>query len=272
MTSPLHRIACTSIALLAAPAAHAATGPCAGTYLLCDDFSAATIDQSTWIVGDTDIQNTYPVRPGNVGLGTVIDDGTTIRVVDTKIYGDLHQAAPRQGGLLITKKKFGGGRYEARMKLLPGAHGCSCMWNYFDSRDEADPPPKRIYTEIDIEMPAHMATPPGWDDWQRTLGFNTWSHSPSSANATTLQWRSKTVDPFDGAFHVFRWDWRDGRNGSPRIDWYVDDVLQTSTTEHVGTHSAQLWIGNWPAPWAGMDYAFDTLHLYIDWVRISALP
>lgn len=286
MTPSIRRSACASAALLATFSVHAApstsgppetvaaqaTGPCAGTWLLCDDFSAATIDTGKWIVGDTDIAGQYPVRPGNVSLASYNDKGTPTSVVDTRIYGDLHAGPHRQGGLLITKKKYGGGRYEARMKVLPGPNGCSCMWNYFDSDNEPDPPAKRIYTEIDIEMPAHMGTPPAWSTWQRTLGFNTWSHSDKDSDATYIQWLSQTVDPFDGAFHVFRWDWRDGRNGSAKIDWYVDDILQTSTTKHVGSHSAQLWIGNWPAPWPGMDYAFDTQHLYIDWVRISALP
>lgn len=245
--------------------------PCAGSHLLCDDFGGGAIDSTKWIIGDTDIAHRYPVRPENVHLGTFVDNGTTLTVVDTEIYGDQHAGPHRQGGLIITKAMYGGGRYEARMKLLPGPNGCSCMWNYYDSDNLTDPPPKRNYTEIDIEMPAHMAAPPAWSTWRRTLGLNTWSHSDADSDATYIQWHSKTVDPFDGKFHVFRWDWFDGKNGPRRIDWYVDGILQTSTDQHVNGHKAQLWIGNWPAPWPGMNYAFDTLHLYIDWVRISKL-
>jgi len=278
MPRPARAAATLTLALLAplAPAFAAganadAASPCTGTYLLCDDFNGSAIDTSKWIVGNTDIAHSYPVRPENVHLGTYVDHGTTLTVVDTAIYGDQHAGPHRQGGLVITKAMYGGGRYEARMKLLPGPNGCSCMWNYYDSDNLADPPPKRNYTEIDIEMPAHMATPPDWSTWQRTLGFNTWSHSDADSDATYIQWHSKTVDPFDGEFHVFRWDWYDGKNGPRRIEWYVDDVLQTSTDQHVNGHKAQLWVGNWPAPWPGMNYAFDTLHLYIDWVRISKL-
>lgn len=246
-----------------------AADPCVGSYLLCDDFNGPKIDPRKWIIGNTNIAQKYPVRPENISLGTYDDNGTQLTVVDAKIYGDLHAGPHRQGGLLITARSYGAGRYEVRMKTLPGPHGCSCIWNYYDSLNEPDPPDRRVYTEIDIEMPAHMNRPPDWATWRKTLGFNTWSHSDSDADATYINWQSK-VDPFDGKFHVFRWDWNTHK-GERRIDWYVDGVLQTSTVKHVSSHKAPLWVGNWPAPWPGMDYAFDTMHLYIDWVRISAL-
>jgi len=199
------------------------------------------------------------------------DNGTNINVVKAAIYGDLHPGAKRQGGLIITKSQFAGGRYEVRMKTLPGANGCSCIWNYYDSLNEDSPPTTRVYTEIDIEMPAHVQTVPAWFSWQKTLGFNTWSHTDKDADAMYINYLSNTVNPFDGSFHVFRWDWFDGSNGNFRIDWYVDNILQVTTTQHVSDHAAQLWVGNWPAPWPGMDYNFDTLFLYIDWVKISSL-
>jgi hypothetical protein len=267
----VHNVTLNGSALTGPTTPAVAAGPCAGTYVLCDDFDGNTIDTSVWTIGNLNIAQQYPVRSENVGLTNHDDNGRRISVVDAKIYGDLHAAAPRQGGLLISKKLMGGGRYEVRMKTLPGPNGCSCFWNYYDSLNEANPPADRVYTEIDIEMPAHMNPAPAWNTWRRTLGFNTWSHTDSDADATYINHPSPTVDPFDGNFHVFRWDWYDGINGSPRIDWYVDGILQATTTQHVGSHPAQLWVGNWPAPWPGMDYNFDTLHLYIDWVRVSVL-
>ena len=254
---------------VSAPAA-AQGNPCSGTYILCDDFSGAVIDTTKWYKADTKIGNKYPVRPGNLKLTTVNDNGSTITVLDARMFGDNHATKPRQGGVLVTKQRYGGGRYEVRMKNLPGPNGCSCFWNYYDSDNEAVPPATRIYTEIDIEMPAHMATPPVWSTWRKRLGFNTWSDSDADADATYIQHPS-TINPFDGQFHVFRFDWRDGANGTRRIDWYVDGVLQDSTTEHVGTAPAQLWVGSWPAPWPGMNYNFNIKHMYIDWVRIAAL-
>ncbi len=257
------------IGLMTTPA-HAQANPCAGTYILCDDFNGSAIDTSKWTKGNTNIANKYKVRPGNLVLTTVNDNGTNISVVDARMFGDSHSAAPRQGGVLISNQRYGGGRYEARMKNLPGPNGCSCFWNYYDSLNEANPPATRVYTEIDIEMPAHVASPPAWSTWRKILGFNTWSKSDADADATYIQYNS-SIDPFDGQFHVYRWDWRDGSNGSRRIDWYVDGVLQSSTTQHVNDAPAQIWVGSWPAPWAGMTYNFNVQHMYIDWVRISAL-
>jgi hypothetical protein len=235
--------------------------------MLCDDFNGPKIDHRRWAFGNLNIAH-QPVRPENVSLGTHDDDGTRVTVVDSKIYGDLHAGPDRQGGLLITAQSYGAGRYEVRMKPLPGPHGCSCIWNYHDGT-ETDNGREVPHTEIDIEMPAHMRPPPDWATWRKTLGFNSWSPSDLDGTETSINWLSKTVDPFDGKFHVFRWDWNT-HQGQRRIDWYVDGVLQTSTVKHVGSHKAPLLVGNWPAPWPGMDYNFDTMHLYIDWVRISA--
>src|SRR5205823_127971 len=147
----------------------------------------SAIDLSKWTIGDVDIAHNYPVRPENVALFTTIDDdGAAIAVVDATIFGDLHAGAVRQGALLISKVQYGGGRYEVRMKNLPGPNGCTCVWNYYDSLNEPSPPPTRVYTEIDIEMPAHVASPPAWSSWAHTLGFNTWSHTDSDSDATYI--------------------------------------------------------------------------------------
>lgn len=257
--------------LATAAPAQAQNDACAGgPWIFCDDFTGSTIDATKWIKGNTNIGNKYKVRPANLLLTTANDNGNTITVVDARMFGDMH-AKPRQGGVLITRRRYGGGRYEVRMKNLPGPYGCSCFWNYYDSENEANPPPVRIYTEIDIEMPANIRkNPPAWATWRRTLGFNTWADSDADEDATYIQHVSP-INPFDGQFHTYRWDWRDGGNGARRIDWYVDGVWQSSTMQHVGTVPAQLWVGTWPAPWPGMNYNFSVKHAYIDWVRISPL-
>ena len=111
--------------------------PCAGTYLLCDDFNGSSIDTDTWTVGNVNIAQKYPVRPENISVTTYNDKGTIISVVDSKAYGALHTAAPKQGGVTVSKDQLAGGRYEVRMKNLPGPNGCSCIWNYYDSLNEA---------------------------------------------------------------------------------------------------------------------------------------
>jgi Glycosyl hydrolases family 16 len=248
-----------------------ASGVCTDTYVLCDDFDGPRIDGRTWNRPNTEIANEYAVRRRNVRLTTVSDqDGASLGVVDARIIGDRRPDTPRQGGVLVTDARLGAGRYEVRMKPLPGPFGCSCIWNYYDSLNEAEPPPRRVYTEIDIEMPAHLSSPPPWPRWRRTLGLNTWSRSDADRDATYLDPVSD-INPFDGAFHVFRFDWHTGTDGRRRIDWYVDDVLQASTTRHVSRAPARVWIGVWPAPWEGLRYDFDSAHLYIDWVKVTAL-
>ncbi|WP_168694315.1 glycoside hydrolase family 16 protein [Sphingomonas flavalba] len=260
------------VGLTAAPAV-AGAGACAGAYLSCDDFDGPAIDAAKWRRADLKIAGKYPVRPGNLALRTIADDdGAPVTVVEAQIFGDRHRGARRQGGVLITRQRYGGGRYEVRMRNLPGPHGCSCIWNYYGSDNNARPPAARRYTEIDIEVPAHVTpVPPAWAEWRRMLGLNSWSRSDADADATMIS-HAAPIDPFDGRFHVYRFDWRDGVDGTTRIDWYVDGVWQAATTAHVGTDPPQLWVGAWPAPWPGMDYAVDVAHLYVDWVRISALP
>lgn len=258
--------------VVAAPSAQAQTTACTGTYIFCDDFNTGVLDTSKWTKRSGTIGPVGKVAPGNISLGTTTDnDGGTIGVVDVKMFGDNHTAAPRQGGILVTNAKFGAGRYEVRMKNLPDRNGCSCFWNYYDSEDEANPPATRTYTEIDIEMPANYGSqqPPTWANWRYKVGLNTWSNSPADADATYLK-ATATVNPFDAKFHVFRFDW--STSGSTRqIVWYMDGVELKRTTEHVSNVSAPIWVGAWPAPWTGMLWNFDTKHMYIDWVKITAL-
>ena len=263
-------IAGAALGGLAAVPAQAQTNACAGTYIFCDDFNGPSIDTAQWIRGGADIASQHKVRPGNLVLTTVNDNGTDITVVDARMYGDKHWGAPRQGGVLVSKQRYGGGRYEARIRNLPGPSGCSCFWNYYDSSREQGHSRTRVYTEIDIEMPAHVATSTPGSIWRHTIGLTTGSNSDADADATYIQHVS-TIDPFDGQFHIYRWDWYDGINGFRKIDWYVDGILQASTTQHVSDAPARIWVGTWPAPWPGMVYNFDVQHMYIDWVRIAAL-
>lgn len=248
-----------------------AQGVCDGDYILCDDFDGPRLDATLWTRGDRTIAGRR-IGPENIRLTTIEDEGRTLSVVEARAFGDRHSAAPRQGGVIISRQRYGGGRYEVRMRNLPDYAGCSCIWIYYDSDTERVRPAQRIYTEIDIEMPANMRPPPQyWSEWRRMLGLNTWNGSDDDAHATYIN-HASDIDPFDGRFHVFRFDWWDGSDGVRRIDWYVDDVLQASTTENVGEAPAQLWVGNWPAGWQGMSYDFSVKRQYIDWVRISALP
>ncbi|WP_436232743.1 fibronectin type III domain-containing protein [Actinacidiphila alni] len=293
------RYACAAALLVASAAVLSAvtgTAPAhataAGTVLFQDDFNGSSVDTGKWFPGLHQISTTASddgVVPENLSVHTVSDHGSTIGVLDAAANGDqyddsqagavkgVHKIAgctpigapscytrlttgKRTGGLVWTNQTFGPARYEVRMKNLPLSGGCSCIWNYLETGSD--------YTEIDAEMPAHgKATGADWADW---AGFNTYT-GPDDAHATYLN-TDLGAPQNDGNFHVYRWDWYDGTegNGAKRIEFYVDNVLKATSTTNIPTKPAQLWVGNWPAPWSG-DFAYATQHQYIDYVKITSL-
>ncbi len=69
---------------------------------------------------------------------------------------------------------------------------------------------------------------------------------------------------------MYRWDWFDGSNGTPRVDFYLDGKLLFTSKKNIPRSPAQLWVGNWPAPWSG-DFRYSVQHLYVDWVKITEI-
>ncbi|MEY9863535.1 hypothetical protein ABH935_009188 [Catenulispora sp. GAS73] len=269
--------------------AHATT---AGTVLFYDDFNGTSIDTTKWFPGLHQVSTSSSdngVIPENLSVHTVDDNGTSIGVLDAVANGDqyddsqpgavkgVHKIAgctpigdpscytrlntgQRTGGLVWTNQRFGPARYEIRMKNLPLNGGCSCIWNYYENGSD--------YTEIDSEMPAHgNGTGSDWSNW---AGFNTYT-APDDAHATYMNTNLGAAQN-DGNFHTYRWDWYDGTegNGAKRIEFYVDGVLKATSTTNIPTLPAQLWVGNWPAPWSG-NFAYASQHQYIDWVKITSL-
>ncbi len=254
-----------------------------GKVLFFDDFSGPKLDTSKWVAGLHHWgRDNRGVVPENVRTGTVTDEGKKISVLVTEAHGDRYtgpvkgvqkaegngplgqpqtyrrvEDGTRVGGLVWTRSRWGGGRYEVRMKNLPLPGGCSCIWNYFQAEKD--------YTEIDIEMPANGKA--SGADWSRWAGLNTYYPDETQINER----RADLGFPQnDGRFHVYRWDWYDGTNGRPRVDFYLDGKLVHRATDKVPRSPAQLWVGNWPAVWSG-DFQYDTQYLYVDWVKISEL-
>jgi hypothetical protein len=254
-----------------------------GRVLFYDDFETPSLDLAKWVPGlHVWGRNNRGVVPENLSLKKLEDQGKTVTVLDTEAHGDLYrgpvkgvEAVPgrfdtgdprryrriddgtRVGGLVWTKQRWGGGRYEIRMKNLPESGGCSCIWNYYEGQ--------RDYTEIDIEMPANgKASGP---DWSRWAGLNTYYPDETKINE---HHQDLGVAQNDGNFHVYGWDWFDGTNGPPRVDFYLDGRLLFSSTSNVPRSPAQLWVGNWPAPWSGA-FQYSVQHLFIDWVKITEI-
>jgi hypothetical protein len=254
-----------------------------GRILFFDDFNGPSLDTAKWVPGlHVWGKNNRGVVPENLSLKEVRDQDRMITVLDTEAHGDLyrgpvkglevvggafHAGDPRRyrrtddgrrvGGLVWTVQRWGAGRYEIRMKNLPESGGCSCIWNYYQGRDD--------YTEIDIEMPANGKA--SGADWSHWAGLNTYYPDETKENARHVDLGAAQND---GDFHIYRWDWFDGTNGPPKVDFYLDGKFLYSSTNNVPRSPAQLWVGNWPAPWSG-SFQYAVQHLYVDWVRITEI-
>lgn len=254
-----------------------------GHVLFFDDFDGPALDMTKWVPGlHVWGTNNHGVVPENLSLKKLEDQGRTVTVLDTEAHGDLYRGpvkgiehvrahfetgdpqryrrvddGTRVGGLVWTVERWGGGRYEVRMKNLPKPGGCSCIWNYYQGPSD--------YTEIDIEMPANGKA--FGADWSRWAGLNTYYPDETQINE-----RHQDLGGVqnDGNFHIYRWDWFDGTNGPPRVDFYLDGKFLFSSTKNAPRSPAQLWVGNWPAPWSGT-FQYDIEHLYIDWVKITEI-
>jgi len=106
------------------------------------------------------------------------------------------------------------------MKNLPESGGCSCIWNYYQAQGD--------YTEIDIEMPANGKA--SGADWSRWAGLNTYYPDETKINE---RHQDLGGPQNDGNFHIYRWDWFDGTNGPPRVDFYLDGKFLFSSTKNV---------------------------------------
>ena len=274
----------TSLLLAAATGLQQQIAPAiVGRVLFFDDFDGPGLDSDKWVAGlHVWGRDNRGVVPENLSLSTIQDGGKKVSVLDTEAHGDLYRGpvkgiravagrfelgdprryeriadGTRVGGLVWSRERWGAGRYEVRMKNLPLPGGCSCIWNYHQVADD--------YTEIDIEMPANgKAFVPGWARW---AGLNTYYPDERQINEKV---QDLDAPQNDGRFHVYRWDWFDGGNGPARVEFYLDGRLVHTSTANVPRSPAQLWVGNWPAPWSG-DFRYDVQHLYVDWVRITEI-
>lgn len=224
--------------------------------------------------------------------------GATGGVVVLNSYGNYYKEAGRrgQGGVLISNRLFGPGKYEVRMKVVPRFGPCSTAWSYYTNsyaiNNAAGNPvyghntSENIqYHEIDIECP------------QIGNGFNGWggvAYEEFYQNAEDLNEKGegKTVNrsqgvgapcesPYnDGQWHTFAFDWRttaydydEGKGENPgAVVWYMDGKEVARTAKNTPYYPNQLWIGNWfpnnSEDWLGVA-DFDSAYMYVDWVRIT---
>lgn len=162
---------------------------------------------------------------------------------------------PLSGAALVSAEPHGAGSYSAAMKVLPRMGVCNAMWTYFQSDKGL------INHEIDIELPGHITEDGSRSDpgYRRVLNTN-WL---STTNYTSTGVITDTPAN-DGKWHLYRFDWH--IKPVPHIDFYVDGVLTSTTTEKVPFRKGLFWLGVWlPKGWCGVA-DFEEDYMMIDWV------
>ena len=180
--------------------------------------------------------------------------------------GDLQaeQAKRRTGSALISRRAFGPGKYEVRMKVLPRLGQCTAFWTYYNGGGNTAE--TNIYSEIDIEMPMQGS----FKKWSGTSyeRFIDWNILADRQTITS----DDTEGLNDGKWHTYCFEWRtDAENGDRGVVWYRDGVKLGEAREFVPVHTAALWIGNGFPPdtsWVGTP-DFVEAYMYVDWIRVT---
>lgn len=194
--------------------------------------------------------------------------------------GDFYQpdgtsSKSRQGSCIVSKRTFGPGKYEVRLKVVPRLGQCTAIWTYYDGGGGEDFKDylQNKYSEIDIETPL-------WADFRNILGVSyqyyheNWDWKTQVAlRRDSVFFDKKQLRPYnDGKWHIFSFEWRnDKANGDRGIVWYLDGKEFGSAANWIPEYKAAFWVGNWfpddPA-WIG-DPLFENAYMYVDWIRIT---
>jgi beta-glucanase (GH16 family) len=269
-----------SLAILcgaAAPLAGAIAEDCATTdddHVFYDDFSMPELDRCRWSAveenwggksGDEDYNG--GVTPANVEIVegearlSALGNFYTGPVRGTGSDGRPRPNGRRAGAAIMTRQRFLGGRFEARVAIAARFGVCSAMWTYF--HESLPGLPERNH-EIDIEFPGreHINAPPSF----RHVAFTTWTGLVNGQSTTAF----RALSGDDADFRILRFDWYPPINGSGgRVDFYMDDQLLYTALENVPSEPAPLWLGVWfPQVWAGQP-DFVKAVMRVDWVRIA---
>jgi hypothetical protein len=235
-----------------------------------DDFSEG-IRPDVWdvAVGTWD-KVSNGLRPENVFYSTyaprVEAEGATGGIVVIQSNGDFmyDQTKRRQGGLLITKKAYGAGLYEARIKVVPRSGQCTALWTYWSNNG------KTLETnecsEIDIEFPSSA----DFRGWEGTV-YSKYVDSQHKVSKSEKYFAEKGYN--DGNWYVMAFEWRtNAETGDVAVVYYVDGKqVGVITGDCVPTRSATYWItSRFPDSigWIG-DPQYEIAYMYVDWVRIT---
>ena len=202
----------------------------------------------------------YTTRPDVVAAA-----GGTGGIVVIRSNGDFaaEEGQKRQGGGIVTKRLFGPGLYETRVKVVPRVGQCSAMWTYYNNW--APTLEKRRYSEIDIELP-HGG------DYRRWSGTTYQNYLDGERKTARSEVIESSVPLNDGKWHTLAFEWRtDKAHGDEAVVWYQDGKEVLRIEEAVPHFTATFWVASLfqdAIAWLG-DPQFERAYMYVDWVRIS---
>ena len=240
------------------------------------NFSTGDLDRCMWIAlrenwgGKLDAEDyNGGVVPENVSVGGGV---VHLRALGNNYGGDVRgigsdkRARPhgrRTGAAISTRQHFLGGRFEARVRIIPKLGVCSAMWTFF--LDDQHGKPVRNH-EIDIEFPGreHINAPPSL----QYVALTTWTGLLPGESSTAFRALSASWEEFQ----ILRFDWQPPTILSMGyVRFYINETLVHQTLDNIPSEPAPLLLGVWfPKSWAG-DPDFDQEEMLVDWVRIAPL-
>lgn len=242
-----------------------------------DDFNGNALDRAKWLVAHRNWGGKLP--DGTDYNGGVVPEAVSVSegMLRLRVHGDRYQGpvrgigsdrssrptGQRVGGAIATRRYFGPGRYEARIKIAPVLGAASAMWTFY-YREAAGG--QIVNHEIDIELPGRPTAEHRDPSFDHAL-FSARLTEEDNAATTVYKRLARTLA--DGEFHIYRFDWITDAATGPKIEYRIDGVLHATITSHVPFISGRLWLGAWfPRYWAGKP-DFAEAEMLVDWVRIT---
>lgn len=232
-----------------------------------DDFTSATVNTAEWNIANQVWGNVAGRRSngGVVPQNVRITNGNLVIEAHGNQYtGPVagHGQNTRVGGAIYTKRQFASGSYEVRAKIVPNAGALSAFWTYYYENDNYN-------HEIDFEMPGRNQPPNSPATSSLDYGLATsWRGVGAAQHKVNDVYFGNQVD---GNYHLYRFEWHTGGNGqAARVEWYYDNRLVATNTDPavIPNHISNFWVGVW-FPWWIAEPNFNTLYMYVDWVRIT---
>lgn len=238
-----------------------------------EDFSKGQLDTRLWMVASYWAPGYLPgVHVGYYDPANVTLQGGNLVLKLRQETGDVDgnpDGVISYGALVSTKKKYGYGTYEWRMRMSstatseggaggPVSGSVSAGFIYVNNSE----------TEIDFEFSGDQAGTTFAD----TLWMVNW-YNPTPATGPTENdetYTSLYLPGLTGQFNDFKFVWEPGK-----ITFYVNGVLQAMHTTDVPSAPAYFMINHWGTNstlWGGPATLGVDRYFYIDWVKYTPLP